>query len=505
MPVFTRTNPQIDDLVSFSETLRDLMAISGLLAWDQETYLPHKGGLARAHQLETLSGIIHSKATSKKIGDLLSSLQDQIQNTPGNFTQHDTSLVALMSRDYNLAKKLPASLVQAISKQSSVGLEEWKHARNQNNFAVFAPALSRMVSLKKEVAHAYGFMDSPYDALLEEYEKDLRAKTVKTVFDELVVHLTPLIKDLRKKTATWDRNAFHQEFDEKQLWSVTMTLLAELGFDLEAGRQDQSTHPFTMGVATTDVRLTTRVLTNNPLSTILSSIHEGGHGMYEQGIAPEIARTRLGMADSLVIHESQSRFFENMIGKSSEFWEYFFPVLQTAFSTQLGKTTAHQAWQEVNVIRPSLIRVDADEVTYHLHIAIRAELEQRLIEDTLAVDDLSEAWNTLYKKYLDVDVPDDLHGVLQDIHWSQGLIGYFPTYSLGSFLSVQLSDQLHAEHPEFDSDVANGKFDVIKKWLGDKVHTGGSMATSGELSVKLTGKHVSAESFIKYVKKKFAL
>jgi len=211
------------------------------------------------------------------------------------------------------------------------------------------------------------------------------------------------------------------------------------------------------------------------------------------------------MTDSLVIHESQSRFFENMIGKSPEFWEYFFPVLQTAFPQQLAGTTAHQAWQEVNVIRPSLIRVDADEVTYHLHIAIRAQLEQRLIEGTLAVADLNDAWNTLYKTYLDVDVPDDLNGVLQDIHWSQGLIGYFPTYSLGSFLSVQLSDQLHAEHPDFDKDVREGKFDIIRNWLGDKVHAGGAMSTSSEVSLKLTGKHVSADSFIKYVKEKFTV
>ncbi len=505
MSVFTRSNPAIDSLVSYSEMLRDLSAISGLLAWDQETYLPHKGALARAHQLETLSGIVHSKATATKLGTILARLTAAIQENPGQFSAADKSLVALMNRDYSLAKKLPAKLVQAISKQASIGLEEWKHARTQNNFSVFAPALTRMVNLKKEVAYAYGFIDSPYDALLEEYEKDLRAKTVTKVFEDLTTHLTPLIRTLKTKTATWDTGVFHQEFDEKQLWSVTLTLLAQLGFDLEAGRQDISTHPFTMGVATSDVRLTTRVLATNPLSTILSSIHEGGHGMYEQGISPEIARTRLGMADSLVIHESQSRFFENIIGKSPAFWEYFFPVLQTAFPTQLKRTTAHQAWQEVNTIKPSLVRVDADEVTYHLHIAIRAQLEQRLIEGTLAVGDLPDAWKALYKQYLDVDVADDLSGVLQDIHWSQGLIGYFPTYSLGSFLSVQLSDQLHAEHPDFDQDVRTGKFDVIRKWLGEKVHASGAMATSGEVSLKLTGKHVSADNFISYVKKKFSL
>lgn len=505
MSVFSLNNPKIAELVSISETLRDLSSISGLLAWDQETYLPHKGGLARAHQLETLSEIIHTTSTSTKLRNLLERLTEDIQRTPLLFSDHDKTLVSYMQRDYTLAKKLPGSLVAAISKQSSIGLEEWKHARNQNNFRVFAPALSKMIDLKKEVAYAYGFTDSPYDALLEEYEKDLRARTVANVFEELVTRLTPLITTLRSKTAQWDRQVFHQEFDEKILWGVTMTLLAELGFDLDAGRQDQSTHPFTMGVATSDVRLTTRVISTNPLSTILSSIHEGGHGMYEQGISPEIARTRLGMADSLVIHESQSRFFENIIGKSPEFWEYFFPVLQTAFPKQLENTTAHQAWAEVNVIRPSLIRVDADEVTYHLHIAIRAQLEQRLIEGTLSVNDLPDAWNSLYKKYLDVDVPDDVNGCLQDIHWSQGLIGYFPTYSLGSFLSVQLSDQLHAEHPDFDTDVRKGKFDVIRKWLGDKVHSGGSMATSGEVSLKLTGKHVSAESFISYVKAKFEM
>ncbi len=503
--LFSLHNPKISKLVSYSKTLRNLGAIGGLLAWDQETYLPSKGAFARASQIETLSTIQYEKATTKRLGSLLSQLEEDIHISPGDFTVYDKALVRLMLRDYTLATKLSKRLVGELSKHSSLSLEMWKHARNQNNFTFFAKSLERMVELKREVAYAYGFTDSPYDALLQEYEEGLHSKTVTHIFDELALKLTPLVSKLQTKTALWDKDTFHQQFDPDTLWKVTVDILEKIGFDLQSGRQDQSTHPFTMGIAAQDVRLTTRVLSHQPLSTILSSIHEAGHGMYEQGVSPDLSATRVGQIDSLVIHESQSRFFENMIGKSTAFWEYIFPILVAAFPTQLSSVNASEAWREVNAVKPSLIRVDADEVTYHFHIMIRFEIERQLIEGTLSVKDVPEVWKTLYKKYLNVEVPDDINGALQDIHWSQGLIGYFPTYSLGSFLSVQLFNTLQKKHGDLQSDIKTGKFDPIRKWLADEIHQYGQSYTSGEVANRVTGMSLSPDPFLHYITNKFEL
>ncbi|MEP7167410.1 MAG: carboxypeptidase M32 [Candidatus Woesebacteria bacterium] len=503
--LFTLRNPNIKKLVAYSKDLRNLNSIGGLLAWDQETYLPSKGAYARACQMETLSTLQYEKATTKRLGSLLVQLQEDISLSPSDFTISDKALVKLMQRDYLLATKLSKKLVGALSKHTSLSLEMWKHARNQNAFSFFEASLARMVELKREVAYAYGFTQSPYDALLSEYEDGLDTKTVAKVFDTLLPVLTPLAAKLRDKTVSWDEGVFQKTYDEKILWSVTLKLLAKLGFDLESGRQDQSTHPFTVGISAQDVRLTTRVLSTQPVSTILSSVHEAGHGMYEQGVSLDLTQTRLGQIDSLVIHESQSRFFENMIGKSQEFWEYFFPVLYAAFPKQLAGITDHEAWKEVNIVRPSLIRVDADEVTYHFHIAIRFLIERQLIEGALLAKDVPEMWRTLYKKYLNVDVPDDLHGALQDIHWSQGLIGYFPTYSLGSFLSVQIFDTLEKSHADLKKDIKTGSFDPVRKWLGQEIHQHGQSYSSDEVATRVTGMSLSPDSFIRYIKHKFDL
>lgn len=505
MSVFSLKNPKIAKLVRTSKRLRHLQSISGLLAWDQETYLPTKGAYARAEQIETLSHILYAEATKKNLGKLLDELTNDAARFPEQFTIHDKALIRAMARDYSLASKLSKKLVGELSKHSSLSLESWRHARNQNRFDVFAKSFERMLELKREVAYSYGYTQSPYDALLAEYEEGLTAKTVDAVFAPFLEKLTPLVETLVSKTSSWDTAIFHQNFDEKKLWDVSLTILEKLGFNLDSGRQDQSTHPFTIGLTSQDVRVTTRVITDKPLSTILSSIHEGGHGMYEQGVSPEIADTRLGMIDSLVLHESQSRFFENMVGKSKEFWEYFFPTLQAAFPKQLAATSWQAAWKEANRISPSLIRVDADEVTYHFHIAIRFFIERDLIEKKLAVKDVPERWRQLYQQYLHIDVPDDLHGALQDIHWSQGLIGYFPTYSLGSFLSVQLHRSLSKHHDTLHDDIRAGQFDKINTWLAQEIHQHGKVYTSDELALKLTGKGLGSEDFLHYIKEKFEL
>ncbi|MBP9700744.1 carboxypeptidase M32, partial [Candidatus Woesebacteria bacterium] len=431
-------NKTIASLVSISSTLRDISSALSLLLWDQETYLSPKGASIRATQLETLSGIYHEKATRKQIEKQLHRAQEELALHPEAFSIHDKALIKEMWRDYTLASKLPRSIVTQLSKHASLGLEAWKAARQNNDFSLFESELSIMVDLKRKVAEYIGYEESPYDALLDEYEEGLTKKSVETVFSKLKPELVTRIPTLVEQTRDYDTSLFHQTFDEETLWNFTLDILDQIGFDREAGRQDRSTHPFTMGMHPTDVRLTTRVLAQNPLSTLLSTIHEAGHGMYEQGISPELANTVLGRADSLVIHESQSRFWENMIGKSPEFWQWIFPRFQKAFPEQLRTASWQSAFKEVNTVSPSLIRVDADEVTYHLHIIIRFEIESALIEGRLNVHDVSAAWNEKYQEYLGISVPSASMGALQDIHWSQGLMGYFPTYSLGSLLSAQL-------------------------------------------------------------------
>lgn len=474
-----------------------------LLSWDQETYITPRGALSRASQLETLSGIYHHKATSKKLEKLLLSLSEEIKSDPKGFTNHDRALIREMKRDYDLATKLPAKLVRELSKESSTGLEAWKHARNQNNFEIFSPRLTRMIELKREAAELLGYKDSPYDALLNEFEEGLTKSHVESVLGGLKIELEKRIPKLSEKTAKWNQHLFDQEYDSDKLWNLSLKLLEIIGFDLERGRQDKSTHPFTMGLNVDDVRLTTRIITNNPISTLMSSIHEGGHGMYEQGILPELTNTTIGYVNSLVVHESQSRYWENMVGKSQAFWEHFFPTLQSTFPEHLSKVSWNEAWKEVNIVKPSFVRVDADEVTYHMHIIIRSEIESELIEGKLKAQDVPERWNAAYKQYLGVEVTSPTQGCLQDIHWSQGLIGYFPTYSLGSLMSAQLFSTYQSKYPDATNYIREGKFEKLLHWLNESIHQHGRLYDSDELCKRITGDNLNPKYFLNYIDNKF--
>ncbi len=498
-------NTTMSTLVSMSSALRDISSAISLLLWDQETYLAPKGASIRATQLETLSGIYHEKATRKQLEKAIRSAQEELAKNPEAFSIHDKALIKEMWRDYTLASKLPRSLVTKLSKHASLGLEAWKTARSQNDFSVFESELSTMVELKRSVAEYIGYEQSPYDALLDEYEEGLTKQSVESVFSVLKPQLVSRIPVLVEQTRNYDTSLFHQSFDEDTLWNFTLDVLDQIGFDREAGRQDQSTHPFTMGLHPTDVRLTTRVLSHNPLSTLLSTIHEAGHGMYEQGISPELANTVLGRADSLVIHESQSRFWENMIGKSPEFWQWIFPRFQKAFPEQLCTASWQSAFKEVNTVSPSLIRVDADEVTYHLHIIIRFEIESALIEGRLNVRDVTAAWNEKYLEYLGIEVPSAAMGALQDIHWSQGLMGYFPTYSLGSLLSAQLYTAMRSDHPTLPESIARGAFEQPRAWLQEKIHHHGKVYSSSEVATNVTGSAVTVQPYLDYIDQKFTL
>jgi carboxypeptidase Taq len=503
MSFFTLKNQRIARLVELSTELKQLGAISALLSWDQETYLPPKSAYARAKQLSVLAGITHDKATAGELKKLLDDLAADIVNTPSAFTEGDRALVRVMQRDLTYATKLPRDLVTTLADACTIGLEAWKDAREGNRFETYLPQLERMVKLKREVGERLGYQGSPYDALLDEYEEGLTKVDVVKAFEPLKTALETRIPKFTEETKAFDTGVLKQSFDSEKLWELSMRVLTDLGFDMERGRQDVSVHPFTIGLHPTDVRLTTRILETNPVSTLLSTIHEGGHGLYEQGINPEFADTTLGQVTSLVLHESQSRFFENMIGRSREFWEWLFPKMLATFPNQLGTTDALTVWREANRVHPSLVRVDADEVTYPMHIIIRFEIESALIEGTLAPKDVPEKWNELYLQYLGIRVPNDHDGCLQDIHWSQGLIGYFPTYLLGSLLSAQLRQAMLHEHPSLPSDIRAGKFERPRKWLHRAIHQHGRVYGSQELAQRVTGSPVAGEAFLGYIDQKF--
>ena len=475
----------------------DLNYASAVLGWDQETYMPPKGAEARGRQLSTLAGQAHEILTSDKLGNLLKELSAQ-----DGLSYTEQSNVRLSLEDFEKNKKLSPAFVEELSRQTSDCFNSWIEARRKNDFSIFAPCLSKMIALKRKQAELYGYNDHPYDALLDEYEKDATVAMLDPIFKGIREQLPPIL-DKIKSTAQVNDSFFHQHFPKQQQWDFSLDVLQQMGFDFEAGRQDYSEHPFTTSFAATDVRLTTRVNEQDYTSMLWSCIHEGGHGLYEQGLPNDQYGLPLGAAASLGIHESQSRFWENCIGRGLDFWKFFYPKLQARFPQQLGNVTAIDFYKAANRVEPSLIRTEADEVTYHFHVMIRYEIEKALIEGSLDVNDLPARWNELYNKYLGIQPPDDKTGVLQDVHWSHGSFGYFPTYTLGSFYAAQFYSRAAGDIPGLHAQVANGELKDLLHWLREKVHIHGRRYTSEELCERITGQKLDTSFFIRYIQDKY--
>ncbi|MBI3887716.1 carboxypeptidase M32, partial [Candidatus Microgenomates bacterium] len=432
----------------------DIAGATALLHWDQETYMPVKGIIHRSRQLATLSTIYHQKLTDKKIKKLLEEAAPK--------TIEDKALVREFKRGYDKATKLPDRLISEMVEATSVGLEAWKQARAEKKFSLFQKPLERILKLKLEETELVGYKESPYDALLDDYEPDLTAKKVTAIFEPLRAEIVAsLPKILKNQKTPAKKYLTGQHFPLDKAKKATETILAKMGYDFEAGRQDLSTHPFTTNFGIKDVRVTNRFDPQNFQSSIYSAVHEGGHGLYEMGISEKLMNTFLAGGTSLGIHESQSRMWENLIGRSLPFWQYWTPYLQGIFHSQLVGATPEKLFKEVNLVKPDFIRVEADEVTYNLHIILRFEIERDLMEGKFLVSDLPEVWNIKFKNMFGLDVPNDSLGVLQDIHWSQGSIGYFPTYTLGNLYSAQFFRQM----PNMNNHIASGNFEPILLWL----------------------------------------
>lgn len=485
-------------LLSRMQELKDLQGLIGLATWDQETYLPAKAGPARAHQLSTLQGIHHERLVDPRLGDALARAA-----TEAGLSDDERAMVTVLQREREREVRVPAALVRALAEAQSHGLHAWREARKERRFARFQPALQRLLELRREQADAYGHDGERYDGLLEGYEPGMRVSRLTPVLTTLREQLIPMVGKLtgakRQVPALFDG----RRYDKDAQWRFTLRLLGDLGFDLEAGRQDVSIHPFTGGTHALDVRLTTHVDESNPLSAIFSTIHEAGHGLFEQGFSPEHYRTPLAASPSMGLHESQSRLWENLVGRSRPFWEHYFPLLRASFPDALAQVDLDAFHTVVNDVRPSLIRTESDEVTYNLHIAVRYELELLLIRDELPLEELPAAWNARMERYLGVTPPDDTQGVLQDIHWAWGELGYFPTYSLGNLYSASLYRAAGRELPDLEGQLRRGQMLPLRDWLRERIHRQGFRLPAEERVREVTGQGLTDADFLGYLRAKY--
>ena len=494
-------NEQMQALKKYLGPVEDLRHASALLGWDQQTYMPPRGAAVRAEQVATLDKLAHELFTADRIGELLNDLQEYAAKL--DYDSDEASLIRVTKRDYDKAKRVPPALIEEISRTTSLALDSWTRARAESDFKVFQPDLEKIVELDIQLANHLGYEEHIYDALLDEYEPQMTTAQVATIFDEVKKNLILLARTISQKADRVDSTCLHRAYAEQKQWDFGIDVIQRLGFDFERGRQDKSVHPFTTGFGLGDTRITTRVDKHFLPTMLFGTIHEAGHALYDMGYRPQLDRTPLAGGASLGVHESQSRLWENVVGRSRGFWKFFFPRLRKVFPKQLADQDAESFYQAVNQVQPSFIRVEADEVTYSLHILLRFELEIDLMERRLKVADVPAAWNAKMKEYLGIVPPDDAQGCLQDIHWSYGSIGYFATYSLGSIFSLQLYDKAVRDIPSLPTQIEHGEFAELLKWLRTNLHKHGRKFTLDELAKRITGEPLQTRSYLRYLKHKF--
>jgi carboxypeptidase Taq len=482
--------------------ISDLNTAAAVLGWDQQVNMPPGGSDARAHHLATVEAFAHSLFTADETNQLLEGAATETSDLP--YDSDDASLVRVARREYDKLRRVPESLVAERARAAALAFDAWVQARAESNFAHFRPHLEHVVDLTIQYAEALGYEDCLYDALLDRYEPEMKTAQVAAVFEKVKAGLVPLVQAIAERGRPVDDAVFNQEYPDQTQWDFGTQVLRDIGFDFTYGRQDRSAHPFTTGFSPHDVRITTRILTSRFQSGLFGTIHEGGHALYEQGMRIELDRTPLFDGASFGIHESQSRLWENIVARSRNFWVHYFPRLREFFPQQLAWVDLDTFYWAINKVEPSLIRVEADEVTYNLHIFLRFDLEQELLEGRLAVSDLPRAWNAKMEEYLGVTPPDDAHGVLQDVHWADGYFGYFSTYAIGNLLSVQFYSQALAEIPNLPEQIAKGQFGTLREWMRDHIHTHGKKLTPTELVQRVTGGELTAAPFLAYLEEKYA-
>ena len=489
---------QYDKYKNHLRKIADVNFASAVLSWDQETYMPVKGSAFRSQQLSTLAGIAHDLHISKEFGEVLNILGNDV-----SLNDIQARNVSYSLKDYQRQNKYSTAFVELMSKTVNESFQAWQKAKQTNNYKVFAPYLEKIVSLKRQECDILGYIDHPYDALIDLYEPGVKTADLNVLFLDVKNKLVDFVGDIAQQSQ--NREDFMYKFyDKEKQWSFSLYLLNHLGYDLESGRQDQSSHPFSTNFSPQDVRITTRTNEYDLGEIIWSTIHEVGHALYEQGMLVENYGLPSGECASLGIHESQSRLWENNVGRSLEFWHTHYPVLQNIFPENLADVSVEDFYKAMNVVKPSPIRTSADELTYHFHVMIRFEIEKALIEGSIKVSDLPSIWNQKYKSYLNIDVFDDSSGVLQDVHWSHGSFGYFPTYSLGSFYAAQFFYAAKKQISGLLLSIQKGDVIPLLSWLRENIHQHGRIYSAQELLEKNTGEKLNFDYFMNYAKYKYA-
>lgn len=459
---------KLNQLKEILGEVADLNHAGSVLGWDQQVNMPRGGGEARGQQLATLGKIAHEKATSQEVGKLL----DELKSEFGGSDSDVAAMIRVAARNYDKTMRVPASFVAEQAMVASQAFEAWVQAKSKSDFSIFRPHLEKVVELVRKYISFFPPADHPYDILLDNFEPGMKTAEVQEIFSDLRPKQVELIKQISFVKQVKD-DFLHKKYNERKLWDFSEKIVARFGYDFSRGRQDKAPHPFETSFSVNDVRITNRFETGNPVATLFSAMHESGHAMYEQGINPAYERTPLANGTSLAVHESQSRMWENLVGRSLPFCEHFFPELQKTFPSQLDGVTAKSFYKGINKVEPSLIRVNADEATYNLHIMLRLEIEIGMADGSIAVKDLPEIWNTKMQEYLGVTPPDDAKGILQDVHWSGGMVGYFSTYALGNIISAQLWETINRDIRDLDDQISQGRFDQLLGWLREKIHVHG--------------------------------
>ncbi|HSV85693.1 MAG TPA: carboxypeptidase M32 [Levilinea sp.] len=479
----------------------DLGNAIALLGWDQQTYMPAGGAEDRGNTIATLSRLTHEKFTSEEMGRLIDELLPYADTLQPNSI--DACLVRVARERYDKQTRVPAEWVSENAKTTTIAHQTWEKARADKNFELFRPHLEKIIDLRRRYAGFFQPYDHVYDPLLDNFERGMKTAEVQAIFNELRPKQVDIIRAIAERPQV-DDTFLHQSFPEKDQWNFGVDVITRFGYDWNHGRQDKAVHPFCTNFGIGDVRITTRVDANWLNPALFGTMHETGHALYEMGIDRSLARLPLANGASMAVHESQSRMYENLIGRSLPFWKFTYPRLQVVFPSQFGNVPLETFYKGINKVQPSFIRVEADEATYNLHIMLRLELEIAMMEGSLEAVDLPEAWNSRVREYLGVSPPDDALGVLQDVHWSSGLIGYFPTYALGNLVSVQLWETMQAEMPDLEEQIERGEFSGILAWLREKVHRHGMKYPPQELIQRVTGSKINPQPYLRYLEAKFS-
>ena len=480
-------------------TIADLDAATALLGWDQHTYMPRGGLEARVRQMATLQSMSHEWLSATETQELVATLEARADR----LEPLDARLVQVARRDLDQARRLPAELVKRKAEATGRAMDSWMECKPRNDFASWRPHLETVMGIVREEADALGYAEQPYDALLNRYEPGLLTSRLKVIFTELAEGLVPLARQLFERADRVDDAFLYQAYDPQAQWDLGIELLKAMGYDFTHGRQDKSPHPFTTSFGIPDVRVTTRIHERDFRAGLFGTLHEGGHGLYEQNFDPAFDRGPLAQGSSLGIHESQSRLWENLVGRSRPFWNRWFGTVKERFPAQLEGVGFQRFYEAINRVKPSLIRIEADEVTYSLHIFVRFELELELLAGRLRVADLPEAWNERMRATLGVVPSTNAEGCMQDMHWADASVGYFPTYALGNLYGVQIFRQAHLEMADLDELISSGNLQPLREWLTERIYRPARSLDPGDLMLRVTGQELSPQPFLAYVREKY--